>query len=874
MNNIQKLITILFLFINFFSFSQEITLKGKIIDHQNRGIQSASVSLLDESEDILGYNFSDEEGNYFITFEKPKIGNVTLEVSCLGYHKTSKIIALSNLTHNFSLEEKNEELNEVVVESGRKIRIEQDTTTIKVASFGNKTELTVEDILKKLPGIEVLKDGTIKAHGKTIDKLLIEGEDMFDKNYKLLSKNLDAKVLDEVQIIDNFEDNPIFKKLNNSDKVALNLKLKKGLDNVWFGNITLGTGIVSENRWKESLNLGLLKKKIKLFYFGDYNNLGEKATDLINANVIDKSSFSDDRFEYKAKALYNISNYEVGFFSKTQSIFNKAFLNSLSFTSKLKEKFFLRGVLYVANDKQNQNSSALTNYNLENNPISFTEDNYYSNNKTLTSTELEIKYTPNENNYITNLFIFKNNPNKTANNLLFNKDQINQSLNIENYTFYNHFNHSFQFANNKVLNNYFYVGNDKISEKSNIQSPLLNKFLSLNTNTFINQNANNKLFFVGNKSKLITKVKKLDLTNSLQFEYNSEQFKNTFIAENQNISTYQNNSKLKLFNIFQENTLRCNFSKKIDITANLNLQQSFFKYNDFSTNIFLLNPSLFLNIKKTDIGNFLLSYSENNTLPEINQLTSNFQLTDYHNFSQGTTYNKPLKNQTTTFNYYFYNDEKRFSINTSVFYVNSKSIFNTSGNLTSDFNFNSYIQTKGSNSYNFNFSSVNYSRKLKLASKIETNNNWINAPINVNTTEFLNSKSYSNLIKYSGTTYFKSKINFDFGFSNNYFQSNFQGIKTNNTTKDIFLNINYKISNTILVESNNSLYYVNNRSYSFNNIVLSYTPTESKISYRLIINNLINENQYTFISINNFSYYQSVIQLVPRYALVTIKYRF
>ena len=144
----------------------------------------------------------------------------------------------------------------------------------------------------------------------------------------------------------------------------------------------------------------------------------------------------------------------------------------------------------------------------------------------------------------------------------------------------------------------------------------------------------------------------------------------------------------------------------------------------------------------------------------------------------------------------------------------------------------------------------------------------------MNSTEFSNAKSYSNSIKYSATTYFKSKINLDFGFSYNNFQSNFQGIKTTNTTKDAFLNINYKVSKTILAESNNSLYYVNNKNYSFNNVVLSYTPLDSKFSYRLIVNNLVNENQYTYISINNYSYYQSIIQLVPRYVLGTIKYRF
>ena len=138
----------------------------------------------------------------------------------------------------------------------------------------------------------------------------------------------------------------------------------------------------------------------------------------------------------------------------------------------------------------------------------FTENNFYTNKKTLASTELEIKYTPNEKNYITNLFIFKNNPNKTTNNLLFNANAIKQNTNTENYTIYNHFNHTLQLTEKTVLNNYFYLGNDKINEKTNIVSPVLNNFLSINLNEIVNQNANNKLFFIGNKSKIISKFKK------------------------------------------------------------------------------------------------------------------------------------------------------------------------------------------------------------------------------------------------------------------------------------------------------------------------------------------------------------------------------
>ena len=856
-------------------FAQKISIKGKIIDNQNRSIQSASVLINDDAENNLGYIYSDEQGNYSISFEKPYSEKITIEVSCLGYSKkTLAINVKTNTIQNFILIEKTESLQEVIIDANKKIRINQDTTTIQVSSFSNNTEQTVEDILKKLPGIEVSKDGTIKAHGKTIDKLLIEGEDMFDKNYKLLSKNLDAKVLNAVQIIDNFEENPILKKLNNSDKVALNLKLKTGKTNIWFGNITLGAGIVSKNRWKESLNIGLLKQKIKLFYLSDYNNLGEKASDIIYTNVLDRNAFSNDRFEYKTKNLFNINNNEVQFFSKTQSILNTAFLNSLSFTKKINPKISLRGVVYVADDNQNQNSFTETKYNINNNPISFTENNFYTNHKTLASSELELKYYVNEKNYITNLFVFKNNPNKLNNNLLFNIDQIKQSLNVENYTFYNHFNHTYQLSDNKVLNNYIYCGNDKTNENSKISSPFLNTFLNANANDITNQLANNKLLYTGIKTKLISKFSKIDVTNSLQFELNQEELTTTFLVNNSSKTDYENRTKLDQIKLYFDNTIRYNLSKKIDLTADFSLLHNNFSTQITKDNIYLINPNLSLNIKKTGFGTFSLSYSENNTLPEINQLTSNYQLLDYRGFSKGTSYSKPLKNSIASFAYYFYNDEKRFSINTSLFYIKSHTILNTESTLNDDFNFATYKQTNGGDSYNFNFSFVNYFRKLKIASKIETAQMWNSTPININSNEFIQARNYNNTIKYSATTYFKIPVNFDCGFTYNYNKSIFNSIQSNNTTKDLFVNINYAISKTWLAEFNNSFYYINNQNYSFNNILVNYNPTASRFSYRMIFNNILNESEYTFITINNYTYYKSSINLVPRYLLGSIKYRF
>ena len=156
--------------------SQEVKISGTIKDNQNRGIESASVLVYDNLENTISYTYSNETGNYSLVFEKPINTLIKVSVASLGYAKkeiTLDLTLKSNLSQSFILEEKTEYLKEIVIEANQKIKINKDTTTIKVTSFSNKTEQTVEDLLKKLPGIEVQKDGSIKAHGKTIDKLLI-----------------------------------------------------------------------------------------------------------------------------------------------------------------------------------------------------------------------------------------------------------------------------------------------------------------------------------------------------------------------------------------------------------------------------------------------------------------------------------------------------------------------------------------------------------------------------------------------------------------------------------------------------------------------------------------------------------------------------
>lgn len=227
----------------------------------------------------------------------------------------------------------------------------------------------MEDILKRLPGIEVLEDGSIKAHGKPIESLLIEGENLLDDNYKVLSKNLDAKTLEEVQILDNYEENPIFKQLSNSEKVALNLKLKDEYNYVLFGNVSGGYGL--KDRYEAAMTLGLLRKKIKFLEFSNFNNIGDKGSRLLQSEqtIIDLSQMFQ-KIEKKPFTIFSIDQQEEDVFN-SRSVFNNSMLHSLGASTKFNEKLTLRGDVNIIADKTSQDYQALTEYFTGNSRSSF-----------------------------------------------------------------------------------------------------------------------------------------------------------------------------------------------------------------------------------------------------------------------------------------------------------------------------------------------------------------------------------------------------------------------------------------------------------------------------------------------------------------------
>ena len=852
--------------------AQEIRISGVVQNVNKDKIERASIILFDSNENAIAYIFSNEQGIFTLIFQK-KDTAYKLIISSLGFQKQIIPIDVSSKTEFdilVVLSDKTETLNEVILYSTKR----NDTTKIKVQEYINETEQTVEDILKKIPGIEVLEDGSIKAHGKFIDKLLVEGDDILAKNYKLLSKNLDAKVLDAVEILDNFEDNPVLKKLFESEKVALNLKLKKDKQNIWFGNVNLGAGVFSENPWKEGINLGLLRKKIKFFYFGDYNNSGEKATNILAEEIYEDNFFGEDRYEKTTKQLYEINSNENTSLGKTQSIFNKALLNSLNFTTKLKQNLTLRGVTYVANDNQLQNSFSQSQYNIEAQPIVFTEDNQYKNNKTLAGGEIEAKYYPNDRNYFTNTFIYKNNPNTINSTILFNANEVSQDANRKNQTIYNHLRHTFTLSRKTIISNYAYFGNDNKTNTNKIKSPFLNAYLNADVSNFVNQDFDNTLQYYGFKSKLLSKYKKLDYSLDVNYENNIEKINSTFIVGNTNNETYQNNIFLKQNLLKSTGSVRFHFTKEIYFSSSLNYIYNNFNLNESKNTISIINPSAQLNYNVTKSARLGLNYSKNNTIPDVSVLLLNPILTNYRSFTTGTKYQKPLENNSISLNYYLLKDAKRYVVSATISYSDTKATIGSENQLNSNFSFSNYIYTKGGKNYSGNASFTKYFRGIKSSFKMETGQNYSENLIKINTTEFQTLKNYFAFYKFTGRSYLTGSFNFDFTCTYNESQSNFNFITSKNNTKDIALNVIFKPKETVIFELSTNYYNINSENYYFTNGVISYNPKASKFSYRMVLNNLFNRNEFTTVSISDYTSYIQSIPLLPRYILLNVKYRF
>lgn len=244
--------------------------------------------------EVLAYTTTNEQGGYQLMV-KTDCDSLVLTARSLGFSAGAFKFSTNSTPDTCHFELRATVLQEVLIRAKTlPVVIRKDTTEFNAASFSDSTEVSVEDLLKKLPGIRVSNDGRISYNGKYVERVMIEGDDLFNQNYHIATRNIRADMIQKIQVIDKFEENPLLQGVQESDRMAINLKIKPERKRTLSGSTTGGLGYGDHVKARGHTNLFSLSRKDKTYLIGSANNTG-----VVLANEL---SFSD-RFDAAKQSL-------------------------------------------------------------------------------------------------------------------------------------------------------------------------------------------------------------------------------------------------------------------------------------------------------------------------------------------------------------------------------------------------------------------------------------------------------------------------------------------------------------------------------------------------------------------------------------------
>lgn len=339
-----------------------ITLSGRAIDSNDKsGLAGATVKLLKANKDsTLVKGVSTDIDGYF-RFNDVGQGKYIVSINYIGYKSYNKNIAVTKNSGNIklgdiALEASSIMLKEAVVTGVKtEIVVKEDTVEYNADSYKTQPNAVVEDLLKRLPGVEVDSDGKITANGKEIKKILIDGKDFFADDTKVGTKNIPVNIVDKVQVVDRKSDLARLTGVDDGeDETVINLSVKKGMNNGWFGNVSAGYG--TDDRYEANFMINRFSDGDQFTILGGGNN----------TNNMRFTNGSASRFSRFGGGGGINTNQNIGF--------------NFNVGSKDSEKFRAGGnVMYSHNNQESTNKN--------NRQYLFTDSTSYSDSRTINRNE-------------------------------------------------------------------------------------------------------------------------------------------------------------------------------------------------------------------------------------------------------------------------------------------------------------------------------------------------------------------------------------------------------------------------------------------------------------------------------------------------------
>lgn len=290
----RKYISLLFLALGIVTTSMaqkaEGIVKGKLVDSTSKQpIPDATVTVVNAKDSALAnFMLSTKQGTFEIKNLLP--GDYRLLITSKGLEEVKKNFSITAQKPVYDFETlimlKDYKMMEgVVITTESPIQVKNDTVQFNASGFKTVPNATVEDLLKKIPGMEVDKEGTVKAQGEQVQKVLIDGKEFFGNDPKLATKNLTADMVESVQVFDDMSDQAKFTRIDDGSRSkTINIRLKKDKNKGFFGRALAGYG--SDDRYEGNLSFNRFNgnKRISvLFNTNNINKQGFSFNDIISA---------------------------------------------------------------------------------------------------------------------------------------------------------------------------------------------------------------------------------------------------------------------------------------------------------------------------------------------------------------------------------------------------------------------------------------------------------------------------------------------------------------------------------------------------------------------------------------------------------------
>ena len=405
----------------------QYTIEGTVQDSTGHGVPYANILLYTQADTTMtAFGTSTPQGTYRLTI--PGTRPSFLRITNIAYQTQDVPLTFGRdtlLLLDIVLRDKVQELDELVFEREPPVRERSDTLVFSAADFGDGTEGNVEGLLAKIPGLAVDETGQITFNGKPVKKVLIQGDDLFDRDYTLLTRNMGAAGIEQVEVLRDYVENPLLKGIQQSDDIALNLGLKQGQKQEVFGEVKAGAG--TRERYEGRANLIALLPRVKVISFGSINNTGQSTEEslfLLNTTTQFDNRFVGDDWQSLRPLRWQT---QVPGVPDTYSNFNKARLGSLNLLLPLGKRLKAKVVSFYQQDETDDRRTGFNTYLLDR-PFTNTESYrlLHAPARWHLSTELRYQWNPKSNLIYTGLW----NHLRTAQNnaLQFNGSAIMQAL--------------------------------------------------------------------------------------------------------------------------------------------------------------------------------------------------------------------------------------------------------------------------------------------------------------------------------------------------------------------------------------------------------------------------------------------------------------